>query len=135
MFCKMLYIFYALSTAINATPYELFNYWSQSTRRCSIPTWLSLPGIVLLKHYISQLKYNPVIEKTKLIEYNPCYVYICLQNDKEMTISIKYCLHFWFYYSLVFPHYYYRYYFVGSLRWCCNFILHAHTHTQLFVFV
>ena len=40
-----------------------------------------------MKH-VRQLKYNPIMEEAKLMEANPCYVNICLQNGKETLILL-----------------------------------------------
>ena len=42
----------------------------------SLPTWLSEPGIVLLKQHIRKSKYEPLVDEVELLEANPNYAHI-----------------------------------------------------------
>ena len=79
-----------LSTAMNATPHEqLFNYPHRSSSGCFVPIWLIIPVKVFLKRYVRQSKYDPIVEETELIEANPRYAHIRLQNSKEITVLLR----------------------------------------------
>ena len=50
-----------LSTATNVTPHErLFNFARRSTTGVSFPTWLCMPGPVLLKSHVRHSKAEPL---------------------------------------------------------------------------
>ena len=79
-----------LLTAAYVTPHErLFNYQRRSMSRCSIPTWLSSPGSVLLKRHVRQSKYDPVIEEVELLETNPRYAHVRYPDGKETTVALR----------------------------------------------
>ena len=79
-----------LSIATNATPYERrFNYPRWSSSCCTVSTRLSTPGNVLLKWHVRQSNYDPIVEEVELIEANPRYAHIRLQNGKETTVSLQ----------------------------------------------
>ena len=53
-----------LSTATNVTPHErLFNFARRSTTGGSLPTWLCMPGPVLLKRHVRHSKAEPLWTK------------------------------------------------------------------------
>ena len=61
-----------LCTATNATPHErLFAFQRRSTSGISVPTWLTVPGPVLLKRHVRNSKYEPLVDEVELIEANP----------------------------------------------------------------
>ncbi|GFU60033.1 putative retrovirus-related pol polyprotein from transposon opus [Trichonephila clavipes] len=61
-----------LCTATNATPHErMFSHPRRSHNGCSIPTWLTKPGPVLMKNQMRANKYEPIVQEVELIEANP----------------------------------------------------------------
>ena len=79
-----------LCTATNCTPHEkLFNYSRKSTSGQSVPSWLSVPGPVLLKRHVRQSKYDPLVDKVELLDANPYYAHVRFPNGKESTVSVR----------------------------------------------
>lgn len=79
-----------LCTATNMTPHErMFTYSRKSSNGQSMPTWLLTPGKVLLKRYVRQSKYDPLVDEVELIEANPNYATVRLQNGSEATVSLR----------------------------------------------
>jgi transposase InsO family protein len=55
-----------LCTATNCTPHErLFQYARRSTNGISLPSWLTYPGLVLLKRFDRSSKYDPLVEEVQ----------------------------------------------------------------------
>lgn len=53
-----------LCTATNITPHELLSkHFRRSHYSDSVPSWLSLPGPVLLRKHNRSSKYNPLVEE------------------------------------------------------------------------
>ncbi|GFW12403.1 putative retrovirus-related pol polyprotein from transposon opus [Trichonephila clavipes] len=60
------------SNTTNATPHErMFSHPRRSHNGCSIPTWLTKPGSVLMKNQMRANKYEPIFQEVELIEANP----------------------------------------------------------------
>ena len=79
-----------LCTSTNATPHErLFNYQRRSTSGTSVPSWLNTPGPVLLKKHVRNSKYDPLVDEAELIEANPQYAHVRLQDGCEKTVSLR----------------------------------------------
>jgi hypothetical protein len=79
-----------LCTSTNATPHErLFNYQRRSTSGTSVPSWLSTPGPVLLKKHVRNSKYDSLVDEAELIEANPQYAHVRLQDGREKTVSLR----------------------------------------------
>jgi len=79
-----------LCTSTNETPYErLFNFHCRSTTGSSIPSWLSTPGPVLLKHHVRSSKFEPLVDEVELIEANPNYAHIRFSDGREDTVALK----------------------------------------------
>lgn len=61
-----------LSIATNETTHErLLKYQRRSSSGVFIPTWLSVPGPILLKWHARQCKYEPLVDEVGLIEATP----------------------------------------------------------------
>ena len=61
-----------LCTAINTTPHErIFTFSRRSCLGLSTPTWLSLPGNILLKRHVRTSKQEPLVDEVKLMLYMP----------------------------------------------------------------
>ena len=79
-----------ISTSTNATPHErLFNDQRRSTTGQSVPSWLSSPGPVLVKRHVRTSKYDPLVDEAELIEANPQYAHVRLEDGRETTLSIR----------------------------------------------
>ena len=79
-----------LCTATNTTPHErLFNFSRRSCLSLSTPTWLSLPGNVLLKKHVGTSKHEPLVDEVELIHATPNYVRIRLPNGHEKTVTLR----------------------------------------------
>ncbi|GFV40073.1 hypothetical protein TNCV_2915021 [Trichonephila clavipes] len=79
-----------LCTATNATPHErMFSHPRRSHNGCSIPTWLTKPGPVLMKNQMRANKYEPIVQEVELIEANPDYAHVKLGDERETTVSIR----------------------------------------------
>ena len=77
-------------TSTNQTPHErMFNYNRKSTCGSSLPSWLMTPGPVLVRRYVRKSKYDPLVDEAMLIEANPKYAHIRLQNGQEKTVSLR----------------------------------------------
>ena len=79
-----------LSTATNSTPHErLFKYIRKSSNGCAVPSWLSMPGKVLLKRAVRHSKHDPLVDEVQLIEANPNYAHVRLPDGRETTVSVR----------------------------------------------
>jgi transposase InsO family protein len=79
-----------LCTATNCTPHErMFNFHRKSGTGTSLPTWLSNPGIVLLRRFVRHSKQEPLVDEVELLEANPQYAFIRYPDGRESTVSIK----------------------------------------------
>jgi len=79
-----------LCTATNCTPHErMFVHQRKSPYGQSMPTWLMSPGKVWMKKHVRQSKYDPLVEEVELIEANPNYATVRLQNGHETTVSLR----------------------------------------------
>ncbi|GFY29765.1 retrovirus-related Pol polyprotein from transposon 17.6 [Trichonephila clavipes] len=79
-----------LCTATNATPHErMFSHPRRSHNGCSIPTWLTKPGPVLMKNQMRANKYEPIVQEVELIEANPDYAHVKLGDGRETTVSTR----------------------------------------------
>ena len=77
-------------TATNATPHErLFAFQRRSTSGISVPTWLTVPGPVLLKRHVRNSKYEPLVDEVELIEANPKYAHVKFPDGRVDTVSTK----------------------------------------------
>ena len=79
-----------LCAATNATPHErMFSHPRRSHNGCSIPTWLTQPGPVQMKNLVLMNKYEPLVQEVELIEANPNYVHVKLDDGRETSVSIR----------------------------------------------
>ncbi|XP_059053675.1 uncharacterized protein LOC131847961 [Achroia grisella] len=77
-----------LCTATNATPHEkMFCFPRRSGNGVSLPSWLMIPGPVLLKKNVRKSKYDPLVEEVELLESNPNYSIIRFADGREDTVS------------------------------------------------
>ena len=79
-----------LCTSTNETPHErLFTFGRRSGTGTSLPTWLTTPGIVLMKKSVRQSKYDPLVEEVMLLDSNPQYALIRHKDGRESTVSTR----------------------------------------------
>ena len=80
-----------LCTATNATPHErLFIHQRRSTSGTSVPTWLTTPGLVLLKRQVRKSKFDPLVDGVELIEANLKYAHVRYSDGREDTAAAKF---------------------------------------------
>lgn len=78
-----------LSTASNCTPHErLFNFQRKSASGNSIPTWLAKSKSALLRRHVRGSKYEPLVETVEILDVNPNYAHVRLNNGRETTVSL-----------------------------------------------
>nr|CAH8876409.1 unnamed protein product [Trichobilharzia regenti] len=78
-----------LCTATNATPHErLFTYNRRSTSGTTLPTWLTVPGPVLLRRSVRQSKFDPLVEEVELLNCNPQFAHVRFGNGREDTVAL-----------------------------------------------
>nr|XP_039250117.1 uncharacterized protein LOC120327823 [Styela clava] len=79
-----------LCTATNETPHErVFKFSRRSMSGCSIPSWMSTPGPVLLKRYVRKSKTEPLVDEVELLEANPQYAHVRFPDGRETTVASK----------------------------------------------
>ena len=82
-----------LCTATNATVLHMRRFQIQQTRQSfssgSVPTWLLMPGPVLLKLHACISKSDPLVDKAQLLQANPQYAHKWHTDGQETTISIR----------------------------------------------
>ena len=67
----------------------MFNYARHSSIGESIPTWLRNPGPVLLRRFVRNSKYKPLVDEVELLDANPSYAHIQLPDGRESTVSVR----------------------------------------------
>ena len=79
-----------LCTATNATPHErMFSFTRRSSCGGTIPSWLTQQSRVLMKNFKRQSKYDPLVEEVELVDVNPEYAFVRLDNGRETSVSLK----------------------------------------------
>jgi transposase InsO family protein len=79
-----------LCTATNETPHErMFCHSRKSFYGHSLPKWLSNPGPVLLRKFDRRSKYDSPVRVVDLLEANPEYARVRLQDGRESNISLR----------------------------------------------
>ncbi len=79
-----------LSTSTNSTPHErFFTFQRRSTRGTSLPSWLSVPGPVMLRRFVRNNKNDPLVDEVLLTDVNPTYAHIRYPDGRESTVSLK----------------------------------------------
>ena len=77
-----------LYTATNCTPHErMFSHCRKSFNGVSLPPWVK-PGPVYVKCYVRN-KNDPLIEEAELIEANPHYAHVKLNDGREINVSLR----------------------------------------------
>ena len=79
-----------INTTTNETPHErMFKFDRRSATGQSIPSWLTNSDKVLLKRFVRNSKYDPLVDEVDLIEANPLYAHIRYPDGHESTVSLK----------------------------------------------
>ena len=77
-----------LCTSINCTPHErMFSHARRSVNGTTIPSWLK-PGPIYVKRHVRN-KHEPLVDEAELIELNPNYAHVRMQDGRETTVSIR----------------------------------------------
>jgi hypothetical protein len=77
-----------LCKATNTTPHErMFTFPRKSSSGYSIPSWLK-PGPVLVKRHVRN-KYDPLVDDAELLEINPSYGTVRLDDGREINVSLR----------------------------------------------
>ena len=77
-----------LCNATNCTPHERMFLHSRKPFNCvSLPSWLK-PGPVYVKCHVRN-KNGPLVEEAELIEANPHYAHVKLNDGKEIYVSLR----------------------------------------------
>ena len=85
-----------LSTSINTTPHErFFGFQRRSSCGASHPSWVSAPGLVLLRRFVRHTKNDPLMDEVHLMDINPSYAHIRYPDGRESTVSIKNLSAYW----------------------------------------
>ena len=79
-----------LCTATNQTPHErMFTFQRRSCSGTSIPSWLTIPGPILIKRHARSSKFEPLVDEVELIEANPQYAHVRYPDGKEGPIGVR----------------------------------------------
>ena len=54
-----------------------------------MPTWLCMPGPVLLKMHVRHSKAEPLVDQVELLQANPQFAYVRYPDGRETTVSIR----------------------------------------------
>ena len=77
-----------ISCATGETPHErLFRHHRKSAAGTAVPSWMSVPGPVLMRRHVRQSKYEPLVEEVELIHANPHYAFVKMDSGREATVS------------------------------------------------
>ena len=77
-----------LCTAINCTPHgRMFSHSQKSFNGVSLPSWVK-PGPVYVKCHVRN-ENDPLVEEVELIEANPHYAHVKLNDGREINVSLK----------------------------------------------
>ena len=78
-----------LCTTTNCTPYEhMFCYDKKSLNGVSLPSW-EKPGPIYIKDLYQNNKSDLLVEEAKLLEANPQYAYVRLEDGREIPVSLR----------------------------------------------
>ena len=79
-----------LCTATNETPHDrLFGFPRRNSAGNSLPSWLLERGKVLLRRHVRKSKYDDLCDVVDLIDTNPTYARVRLDNGYEKTVSLR----------------------------------------------
>ena len=77
-----------LCTATNCTPQErMFCHDRKSYNGVLLPSWVK-PGPIYVKNHNRNNKSDLLLEEAELLEANPQYAYVRLEDGREIPISL-----------------------------------------------
>ena len=77
-----------LCSSINCTPRErMFRHTRRSVSGMSLPSWLK-PGPIYVKRHVRN-KGDPFVDEAQLLEINPTYARVRLNNGRKTSVSIR----------------------------------------------
>ena len=65
----------------------MFSHARRSVNGTTIPSWLK-PGPIYVKRHVRN-KHEALIDEAELIELNPNYAHVRMQDGRETTVSIR----------------------------------------------
>ena len=65
----------------------MFTYPCKSSTGCSLPSCLK-PGPILVKRHVRN-KGDPLVDDAELLEVNPAYGKVRLENGREINVSLR----------------------------------------------
>ncbi|XP_065642020.1 uncharacterized protein LOC136073774 [Hydra vulgaris] len=72
------------------TPHErMLKHLRKTASGCTLPSWLSHPGPILMKRHLRNNKYEPLVDEVQLIDANPQYAHIKYPDGRETTVSLR----------------------------------------------
>ena len=78
-----------LCTATNCTPHErMFCHDRKSYNGVSLPSWVK-PGPIYVKNHNRNNKSDLLVEEAELLEANPQYAYVRLEDGRKIPISLR----------------------------------------------
>ena len=78
-----------LCTATNCTPHERMScHDRKSFNGVSLPSWLK-PGPIYVKNHNRNAKSDLLVEEAELLEANPQYAYVRLEDGREIPVSLR----------------------------------------------
>ncbi|GAA55793.1 hypothetical protein CLF_109016 [Clonorchis sinensis] len=79
-----------LCTSSNCTPHERFMpFTRRPANGVSLPTWLTVPGPIILKRNDRVSKYDPLVEEVELVSCDPQHAHIVCSDGKHETVSLR----------------------------------------------
>ncbi|KAF2884124.1 hypothetical protein ILUMI_22044 [Ignelater luminosus] len=79
-----------LRTATNETPHKrMFKFVRRTRNGSATPSWLTIPGPILLKKHVRHSKFDPLIQEVSLIEGNHEYAHIRFPEGRKTTVSTR----------------------------------------------
>ena len=79
-----------LCKSTNSTPHERFlSFPRKSVIGKSLPSWLTSTGPVLLRRFVRQSKSDPLCDEVELLEANPNFAHVRLNDGRETTVALK----------------------------------------------
>ena len=79
-----------LCTATNVTPHGRFlGFQRRSTVGIAVPSWLSSPGLILVKRHVRSSKYESLVEEADLIHATLSYAHVRFRNGHETKVSLR----------------------------------------------
>ena len=79
-----------LCTATNVTPHQRFlGFQRRSAVGIAVPSWLSSPGLILVKRHVRGSKYEPLAEEADQIHATSSYTHVRFWNERETKVSLR----------------------------------------------